>query len=175
LITPFGGKHPRLEKSVFVAPNAQVIGDVELGEDVSVWFGAVIRGDVHYIRIGARTNIQDLTVIHVNEGTHATVVEDDVTVGHRAILHGCHIMKGSLIGMGAIVLDGAKVGPESLVAAGAVVGPGTEIPPRSLARGVPARVTRSLTEAELEHLVYSAKHYVELKNKYLSTSPSTSK
>ncbi len=178
MLTPFGGKHPRLDESVFVAPNAQVIGEVELGEDVSVWFGAVIRGDVHYVRIGARTNIQDLCVIHVNEGTHPTVVEDDVTVGHRAILHGCHVMKGSLIGMGAIVLDDAVVGPESLVAAGAVVGPGTEIPPRSLARGVPARVARSLTEAELERLVYSAKHYVELKNKYLldfsPTSPPTS-
>lgn len=170
MITPFGGKHPRLDASVFVAPNAQVIGDVELGEDASVWFGAVIRGDVHCIRIGARTNIQDLTVIHVNEGTHPTVVEDDVTVGHRAILHGCHVMKGALIGMGAIVLDEAKIGPESLVAAGAVVGPGTEIPPRSLARGVPARVARSLTAAELEHLIHSAKHYVELKNKYLPSS-----
>jgi carbonic anhydrase/acetyltransferase-like protein (isoleucine patch superfamily) len=164
---PFGAKHPRLQSNVFVAENAQVIGDVELGEDSSVWFGAVVRGDVHYIRIGARTNIQDLTVIHVNEGTHPTVVEDDVTVGHRAILHGCHVMRGSLIGMGAVVLEDAKVGPESLIAAGAVVGPGTVIPPRSLARGVPARVARSLTEAELEHLVYSAKHYVELKNSYL--------
>src|SRR3970282_2136349 len=100
----------------------------------SVWFGAVLRGDVHYIRIGARTNIQDLTVVHVSENTHPTVLDEDITVGHRAILHGCHVMRGCLIGMGSVVMDGAKVGPESLVAAGALVGAGAVIPPRSLAR-----------------------------------------
>jgi carbonic anhydrase/acetyltransferase-like protein (isoleucine patch superfamily) len=152
---------------VFVDDSAQLIGDVELGEDASVWFGAVLRGDVHYIRIGARTNIQDLTVIHVSEKTHPTILDEDVTVGHRAILHGCHVLRGSLIGMGSVVMDGAKVGPESLVAAGALVGPGVEIPPRSLARGVPARVVRALTDAELEHLVYSSRHYVDLKKAYL--------
>ena len=167
MIRSFGGKQPRLAEGVFDEESAQVIGEVELGSDSSVWFGAVLRGDVHYIRIGARTNIQDLTVIHVSENTHPTVLEEDVTVGHRAILHGCHVMKGCLIGMGAVVMDGAQVGPESLVAAGALVGPGTVIPPRSLARGVPARVVRSLTEAELEHLVYSMQHYVDLKNAYL--------
>ena len=167
MIRSFGGKRPRLAEGVFVEESAQVIGEVELGSDSSVWFGAVLRGDVHYIRIGARTNIQDLTVIHVSENTHPTVLEEDVTVGHRAILHGCHVMKGCLIGMGAVVMDGAQVGPESLVAAGALVGPGTVIPPRSLARGVPARVVRPLTEAELEHLVSSMQHYVDLKNAYL--------
>jgi len=167
VIRPFGGKHPRLGKGVFVEDSAQVIGDVELGEDANVWFGAVLRGDVHYIRIGARTNIQDLTVIHVSEKTHPTILDEDITVGHRAILHGCHVMRGCLIGMGAVVMDGAKVGPESLVAAGALVGPGLEIPPRSLARGVPARVVRSLTDAELEHLVYSCQHYVDLKKAYV--------
>ena len=167
MIRSFGGKHPRLAEGVFVDDSAQVIGDVELGGDASVWFGAVLRGDVHYIRIGARTNIQDLTVIHVSEKTHPTVLDEDVTVGHRAILHGCHVMRGCLIGMGAVVMDGVKVGPESLVAAGALVGPGVEIPPRSLARGVPARVVRSLTNAELEHLVYSSQHYVDLKKAYL--------
>ena len=166
MIRSVGGKHPRLGKGVFVEDSAQVIGDVELGDDANVWFGAVLRGDVHYIRIGARTNIQDLTVIHVTEKTHPTVLDEDITVGHRAILHGCHVMRGCLIGMGSVVLDGAKVGPESLVAAGAVVGPGVEIPPRSLARGVPARVVRSLTDEELEHLVYSSQHYVDLKKAY---------
>jgi carbonic anhydrase/acetyltransferase-like protein (isoleucine patch superfamily) len=151
---------------VFVDDSAQLIGDVELAEDASVWFGAVLRGDVHYIRIGARTNIQDLTVIHVSEKTHPTVLDDDITVGHRAILHGCHV-RGCLIGMGSVVMDGARVGPESMVAAGALVGPGVEIPPRSLARGVPARVVRTLTDAELEHLVYSSQHYVDLKKAYL--------
>ncbi len=167
MIRPFGGKHPRLAEGVFVEESAQVIGDVELGEDANVWFGAVVRGDVHYIRIGARTNIQDLTVIHVSEKTHPTVLDEDITVGHRAILHGCHVMRGCLIGMGAVVMDGAEVGPDSLVAAGALVGPGVEIPPRSLARGVPARVVRTLTDAELEHLVYSSQHYVDLKKVYL--------
>ncbi len=158
---------PRFDESVFVEHSAQIIGDVEIGEDSSVWFGAVLRGDVHYIRIGSRTNIQDLTVIHVNHGSNPTLVEDEVTVGHRVILHGCHVMKGSLIGMGAVVLDDAKVGPESLVAAGAVVGPGTVIPPRTLARGVPARVARSLTEQELEQLKFSFESYLKLKNVYL--------
>lgn len=167
MIRPFGGKHPRLAEGVFVEDSAQVIGDVELGDDANVWFGAVVRGDDHYIRIGARTNIQDLTVVHVSKKTHPTVLDEDITVGHRAILHGCHVMRGCLIGMGAVVMDGAKVGPESLVAAGALVGPGVEIPPRSLARGVPARVVRSLTDAELEHLVYSSQHYVDLKKAYL--------
>ena len=167
MIRSFEGKRPRLAEGVFVDDSAQVIGDVELGEDASVWPGAVLRGDVHYIRIGARTNIQDLTVIHVSEKTHPTVLDEDITVGHRAVLHGCHVMRGCLIGMGAVVMDGVKVGPQSLVAAGALVGPGVEIPPRSLARGVPARVVRSLTEAELEHLVYSCQHYVDLKKVYL--------
>jgi len=167
LIRSFGGKHPRLAEGVFVDDSAQLIGDVELGEDASVWFGAVLRGDVHYIRIGARTNIQDLTVVHVSEKTHPTILDEDITVGHRAILHGCHVMRGCLIGMGSVVMDGAQVGPQSLVAAGALVGPGVEIPPRSLARGVPARVVRALTDAELEHLVYSSQHYVDLKRAYL--------
>ena len=173
MIRSYGGKHPRLAKGVFVEDSAQLIGDVELGEDASVWFGAVLRGDVHYIRIGARTNIQDLTVIHVSENTHPTVLDEDITVGHRAILHGCHVMRGCLIGMGSVVMDGAKVGPDSLVAAGALVGPGVEIPPRTLARGVPARVVRELTDAELEHLVYSSQHYVDLKKVYLAERNST--
>ena len=113
---------------------------------------------MNYIRIGARTNIQDLTAIHVNEGTSPTIVEDDVTVGHRAILHGCRVRSGSLIGMGAIVLDDAVVEEQAFVAAGAVVTPGTVVAARKLARGVPARVVRDLTEGELDHLRYSAKH-----------------
>lgn len=173
MIRSFGGKHPRIGKGAFVEDSAQLIGDVEIGEDASIWFGAVLRGDVHHIRIGARTNIQDLTVIHVTAGTHPTVLDEDITVGHRAILHGCHVMRGCLIGMGSVVMDGAKVGPQSLVAAGALVSPGVEIPPRSLARGVPARVVRALTDAELEHLVYSSQHYVDLKKIYLDERSGT--
>lgn len=167
MIVPFEGKLPRFDESAFVEASAQLVGDVEIGRDASVWYGSVLRGDVNYIRIGARTNIQDLSVIHVNRGTSPTIVEEDVTVGHRAVLHGCHIMKRSLVGMGAVVMDDVRVGPESLVAAGALVSPGTVIPPRSLARGVPARVVRGLNEKELRDLLRSAESYVELKNIYL--------
>jgi carbonic anhydrase/acetyltransferase-like protein (isoleucine patch superfamily) len=158
---------PRLNETVFVEPSAHVIGDVEIGAESSVWFGSVVRGDVHYIRIGARTNIQDLTVIHVNHGTSPAILEDDITVGHRAILHGCRVMSRSLVGMGAIILDDAEVGPESVVAAGSVVSPGMRVPPRTLVRGVPAKVARDLTEEEIEQIVDSAKRYLDLKNVYL--------
>lgn len=170
MIHPYKGKRPELDPTVFIAESAQVIGDVRLGSDASVWFGTVIRGDVNFISIGARTNVQDLTVIHVNEGTHATVLEEDVTVGHRAILHGCTVFARSLIGMGAVILENVKIGPESIVGAGAVVSPGTVIPPRSLAVGVPAKVVRPLREEEIASLLKSAQHYVELKNTYLEAA-----
>ena len=160
------GETPNIHETAYIANGAHVIGDVVIGADASIWFGSVLRGDVNYIRIGARTNIQDLTAIHVNEGTSPTIVEDDVTVGHRAILHGCRVRSGSLIGMGAIVLDDAVVEEQAFVAAGAVVTPGTVVAARKLARGVPARVVRDLTEGELDHLRYSAKHYYDLKNEY---------
>ncbi|MCB9492634.1 MAG: gamma carbonic anhydrase family protein [Dehalococcoidia bacterium] len=156
----YRGQLPQLADSVFVAPGAVVIGDVTCGEDSSIWYNCVVRGDVMPIRIGARVNIQDLSVVHVTSGTHSTTIEDDVTVGHRAIIHGCVVERGSLIGMGAIVMDGAVVGAGSLVGAGAVVTPGTVIPPRSLAVGSPARVKRELTDAEVEGLLDSATHYV---------------
>jgi len=167
LIHPFHDKRPELGARVFVAENAQVIGDVVLGPDASVWFGSVIRGDVNSIRVGARTNVQDLTVIHVNEGKSVTVLEDDVTIGHRAILHGCLVKARSLIGMGSVILDGAEIGPESVIGAGALVSQGAVIPPRSLALGVPARVVRPLKEEEIKALLESAEHYVALKNAYL--------
>lgn len=173
MICSFDGKLPLLDETVFVETSAHVVGDVELGADSSVWFGSVLRGDIHYIRIGARTNIQDLTVIHVQHGRFPAIVEDEVTVGHRAVLHGCHIGARSLIGMGAVVMDEAKVGPESIVAAGSVVSPGTVVPPRKLALGVPAKVVRSLTEAEVLEILSSAGRYVELKNKYLKERKST--
>jgi carbonic anhydrase/acetyltransferase-like protein (isoleucine patch superfamily) len=166
LILPFQGRHPRWDESVFVEPSAHVVGDVEIGADSSVWFGSLVRGDVNFIRIGARTNVQDLSVIHVTHDTHPTILEDEITVGHRAILHGCRVKNRSLIGMGAIVMDGAQVGPESVVAAGSVVGPGTCIPTRTLARGVPARVVRELTAEEIEEIRRSADRYVDLKNIY---------
>jgi carbonic anhydrase/acetyltransferase-like protein (isoleucine patch superfamily) len=159
-LLPFGGQRPRLAERVFVAPGVIVLGDVEIGEDSSVWYNSVIRGDVMPIRIGARVNVQDLSVIHVTSGRASTTIGDDVTIGHRAIVHGCVVENACLIGMGAIVMDEAVVGTESLVGAGAVVTPGTQIPPRSLVIGSPARVKRSLTDDEVAALYDSALHYV---------------
>ncbi|HEY0386310.1 MAG TPA: gamma carbonic anhydrase family protein, partial [Pyrinomonadaceae bacterium] len=143
-------------------------GDVHIGAHSSVWFNAVVRGDVFHIRIGERTNIQDGTVIHVTNGTHATILEDEVTVGHNATLHGCYVERGSLIGIGAIVMDGVRIGAESLVAAGALVSPGTQIPPRSLVMGAPARVKRPLNEEELAGLEVFWKNYIEYTRAYKS-------
>jgi gamma-carbonic anhydrase len=162
----FDGKQPAIHPTAFLADDVVVIGGVEIGEDSSVWFGSVIRGDVNYIRIGARTNIQDLTVIHVTTNTHPTVLEDEITVGHRVVLHGCHVESRCLIGIGAILLDGVRIGRESLVAAGSLLTPGTVIPPRSLVMGSPARVKRTLTNDELAHLDHSWRSYVELKKRY---------
>jgi len=164
MIKPFLDHTPRVHPTVYIADGAFVIGDVEIGEDSSIWFGSVIRGDVNYIRIGARTNIQDQTIIHVNSGTHPTILEDEITVGHRVTLHGCYVESGSLIGIGSIMLDGVRIGRESLVAAGSLVTPNTQIPPGSMVMGAPARVKRELTDEELEHLRHSWQHYVELKN-----------
>ena len=167
MIRPFLEQKPRIHPTVFVADDAFVIGEVEIGGDASVWFGSVVRGDVNHIRIGARTNIQDHTIIHVNSGTHPTILEDEITVGHRVTLHGCYVESGSLIGIGSILLDGVRIGRESLVAAGSLVTPNTQIPPRSLVMGAPARVKRELTDEEIAHLRDSWKRYVELKDKYL--------
>jgi carbonic anhydrase/acetyltransferase-like protein (isoleucine patch superfamily) len=166
MIKDFGAKTPLLHKSVFLADTAIVIGDVEIGEDASVWFGSVIRGDVNHIRIGARTNIQDMTMIHVSSNTHPTILEDEITVGHRVTLHGCYVEQQCLIGIGSILLDGVRVGAQSLVAAGSLLTPGTQIPPRSVVMGAPAKVKRELTGDELTHLDRSWRNYVELKNKY---------
>ena len=168
LIRPYGGKAPRLHGTAFVAETAVVIGDVELGEDSSVWFGSVLRGDIHSIRIGARTNIQDQSVVHVTGGTHPTCVGDDVTVGHRVTLHGCTIQDRCLIGMGSIVLDGAVIGEDSLVGAGSLVPPGMIVPPRKLALGAPARVKRDLTAAEIASFLASAQSYARRGKDYVA-------
>jgi carbonic anhydrase/acetyltransferase-like protein (isoleucine patch superfamily) len=167
MIRSYDDKQPLIHETAFIADDAVVIGDVVIGEDASVWYGSVVRGDVNYIRIGARTNIQDLTVMHVTSHTHPTVLEDEITVGHRVVLHGCHVESRCLIGIGAILLDGVRVGTNSLVAAGSLLTPGTQIPPRSLVMGSPARVKRELTDDELVTLDRSWQTYVELKNKYL--------
>jgi carbonic anhydrase/acetyltransferase-like protein (isoleucine patch superfamily) len=161
MIRPFRGVHPQISETAFIEESAQIIGDVQIGEQASVWFNAVVRGDVFYIRIGDRTNIQDGTVIHVSKGTHATTLEEEVTVGHNVTLHGCYIERGSLIGIGSIVMDGVRVGAQSLIAAGSLLSPGTEIPPRSLVMGQPARVKRPLTDEEVSGLDIYWKNYLE--------------
>ena len=165
---PFMDKLPVLGDEVFIAPGAHVIGDVELGAKSSVWFGAVIRGDVFYIRIGSNTNVQDNTVIHVTTDRNATIIGDDVTIGHSAILHGCTIHDGALIGMGAMVMDRAVIGRGALVGAGSLVTEGTEIPPGMLALGRPARPVRALKPEEIEHVRWASTHYAELAREYVS-------
>ena len=152
---------PQLARGVWIADTARVIGDVMLGEDVSVWYGCVLRGDTHRIRVGARTNIQDQSVLHVTEGDHPCLVGEEVSVGHRAVVHGCEVGDGALIGIGAVVLDGARVGRDAAVGAGAVVAPGAEIPDRMLALGVPARIVRERSPEEIALQRERTRHYVE--------------
>ena len=166
LIRAWGGKAPRLADDVWVADGAVVVGDVEIGPGSSVWFGAVVRGDVNHIRIGARTNVQDYTVIHVTGGTHPTVIGDDVTLGHRVTLHGCTVKDRCLIGIGALVMDGAVVGEDSMVGAGSLVPPGMVVPPGTLALGSPARVKRELTGEEIEFFRKSAGRYADYAAQY---------
>lgn len=168
LVLPFGIHRPRLGQRVFVAPNATLIGDVFLDDGASVWFGAVLRGDVGGIRIGKRSNIQDLACVHVTEGLSSTVVGDDVTVGHSAILHGCIVGDRCLIGMGSILLDNCEIGAGSVIAAGAVVTARTKIPPRSLVRGTPAKVIREVTEEESRLGIGGAEHYLIVARRFLA-------
>ncbi len=173
-IRPYLDRFPTLGQRVYVDPAATVIGEVALGDDVSIWPGCVVRGDVNFIRIGARSNIQDGTVIHVShDGPHAklggfaTVIGADVTIGHKAIIHACRIEDAVLIGMGAVLLDGAVVRKHGFVGAGALVAPGKEVGEGELWLGNPARKVRVLSDAEIEGLHYSAQHYVRLKDDYL--------
>ena len=175
MILPYRDYQPQVGQGGWVAPNATLIGDAILGEDVSLWFGVVVRGDVHRIRIGARTNIQDLCLLHITQHAgelrddadgHPTIIGSDCTVGHRVILHGCTVGDLCLIGMGAIILDGAEIGRESIVGAGSVVTPGKKFPPRSLIMGTPAKVVREVGEAQVLEMQASWRRYVELKNEY---------
>lgn len=166
MIKPFQNLQPKIHETAYLTDDAIVVGDVEIGAEASVWYGSILRGDVNYIRIGARTNVQDGTIIHVSRETHSTVLEDEVTVGHRATLHGCYIETGCLIGIGAIVLDGVRVGRHSLVAAGSLLTPNTQIPPRSLVMGSPAKVKRELSDEEVKDLEKFWRNYVELSRIY---------
>ena len=177
-IRPFQQIFPTLGARVYVDAAACVIGDVVLGDDVSIWPGTVVRGDVNFIRIGARSNIQDGSVVHVShDGPHAklggfaTVIGADVTIGHKAIVHACRIEDAVLIGMGAIVLDGVVVRKHGFIGAGALVAPGKEVGTGELWLGNPAKKVRMLSDAEIEALYYSAQHYVRLKDQYLAQCP----
>lgn len=161
MIHAIGEATPRLAPGLFIAWNAEVAGDVVLGQDASVWFGTTVRADVAGIRIGDGSNLQDGVVVHVNTN-QPCVVGRDVTVGHRAILHGCTVGDGSLIGMGAILLNGSEVGPGSIVAAGSLVPQGKRFPARSLLMGSPARLVRQVSDAEAEHNLENAREYVRL-------------
>ena len=165
---------PKIGKDTFIAPTSDIIGRCEIGNDCSIWFGVVIRGDVHYIKIGDRSNVQDLSMIHVSHykkedmsNGFPTVIGSDVTIGHRVMLHGCKIEDACIIGMSTTILDGAEIGKESIVAAGSVVTQNKKFPPQSLIIGTPAKVLRKLSDKEIESIYESAKNYVKYKNEYL--------
>jgi carbonic anhydrase/acetyltransferase-like protein (isoleucine patch superfamily) len=160
MLRPFRSIYPTVHQSAYVDQSAQVIGDVHIGAESSVWMNVVVRGDVHSIRIGARTNIQDGTIVHVMRETHPTVIGDDVTIGHGAVVHGCTIEDRCLIGMGAVVLNGCRVGTGSIVAAGSVLPEGMVVPPGSMVMGVPAKVRRPLTTEEDTSIKWYADNYV---------------
>jgi carbonic anhydrase/acetyltransferase-like protein (isoleucine patch superfamily) len=163
---------PRIHERAWIAPGAVVVGDVVIGEDSSIWYGAVVRGDVERIRIGVRSNIQDQSTIHVTQDRHPAVIGDEVTVGHRAVVHGCTVEDRALIGIGAIVLDGAEVGEGALVGAGAVVTPGSVIPARTLALGTPARPVRQLEDEERRTQRERTLTYVETARSHAQADPS---
>jgi len=175
MILPFQKWTPKLGKNAWVAEGASVIGRTIMGEDSAVWFGCVVRGDVHHIRIGDRSNIQDLSMIHVTHHKkpdesdgNPTIIGNDVTVGHRVMLHGCTIEDACLIGMSATILDGAVIGKESIVGASSLVTKNKKFPPRSLIMGSPAKVIRELNDAEVAELYASAERYVKFKNQYIN-------
>ena len=166
MLRPHRGRFPAIHATAYVDPSAQVIGDVAIEEQSSVWMNVVIRGDVNSIRIGRRTNVQDGTVVHVMHDTHPTRIGDDVTIGHGAVVHGCTIGDRVLIGMGAIVLNGAEVGADSIVAAGSLVTEGAVVPPGSLVMGSPAKVRRLLDAGEVASILEYAANYVRYKEDY---------
>jgi carbonic anhydrase/acetyltransferase-like protein (isoleucine patch superfamily) len=166
LIRSYKGRTPQIAATAYIDPQAVVIGDVSIGEHSSVWPGTVLRGDVHFIRIGARTNIQDGSVLHVMRDEHPLLLGDSVTIGHGCVLHGCTIESRCLIGMGSIILNGAKIGTGSIIAAGTLVPEGTVVPPGSLFMGHPGKFRRALTQQDQESIDGYAARYVEYKETY---------
>jgi carbonic anhydrase/acetyltransferase-like protein (isoleucine patch superfamily) len=167
VLRPYRGTSPRVHPSAFVDASAQVIGDVEIGEESSVWMCAVIRGDVHWIKVGKRTSIQDGTIVHAMTEAHPTSIGDNVTIGHAAVIHGCTVEDECLVGMGAILLNGSHVGAGSIVAAGALLVEGQKVPPRSLVMGSPGKVKRLLTQAEVADIQKYADRYVGYRLDYM--------
>jgi carbonic anhydrase/acetyltransferase-like protein (isoleucine patch superfamily) len=167
VLRSYRGQLPRVHPTAFIDASAQVIGDVEIGEESSVWMCAVVRGDVHWIRVGRRTSIQDGAVVHAMTGTHPTSIGDNVTIGHAAVIHGCTIENSCLIGMGAILLNGAHVGAGSIVAAGTLLTENMKVPPKSLAMGSPGKVKRLLTQAEAADIQVYADRYVGYRLDYM--------
>jgi carbonic anhydrase/acetyltransferase-like protein (isoleucine patch superfamily) len=178
MIKPYNGVFPKIHPTSFIADSAEVIGNITIGEESSIWFQTVVRGDVNFIRIGDRTNIQDNCVLHVMHGTWPLVIGDDVTAGHRVVLHGCTVKNRVLIGIGSIVLDGAVVEENSIIAAGSLITPGFKVPSGTIVMGVPATVKRELKPEEVEHIKQSAANYVEYsktyKEEFRSQSPTNS-
>jgi len=169
MLRPFRGQMPRVHPTAYIDQSAQVIGDVEIGAESSVWPAVVIRGDVNRIRIGNRSNVQDGTIVHVMKDTHATIVGDNVTIGHGAVIHGCTIENVCLIGMGAILLNGVRVGACSIVAAGTLLVEGASVPPRSLVMGSPGKVKRALNDEEVAEIQQYADRYVSYRLDYQTT------
>ena len=167
MLRSYKGQLPRVHATAFIDQSAQVIGDVEIGEQSSVWMNVVLRGDVHWIRMGRRSNVQDGTIVHVMNGTHPTTIGDDVTIGHAAVVHGCTLHDRVLVGMGAIILNGAEVGEDSIVAAGTLLPEGTKVPPRSLVMGSPGKVRRTLTDEDVASILEFASRYVDYRMDYL--------
>lgn len=166
MILRFKEKYPKIDPSVFIAENALVIGDVEIGPESNIWFHSVIRGDLNSIRIGSRVNIQDGCILHVDENFYPLIIEDEAILGHRVVAHGCTIRRGSLIGIGAILLNGVEIGEYSIIGAGSVVTPQTKVPPRTLALGAPAKPIRSLNDKDLEMIQDTLENYRYLKKCY---------
>ncbi|OPY68282.1 MAG: dTDP-3-amino-3,6-dideoxy-alpha-D-galactopyranose 3-N-acetyltransferase [Syntrophorhabdaceae bacterium PtaU1.Bin034] len=171
MIVEINGKRPRIDPKSFIVDSAMVIGDVVVEAGANIWFHSIVRGDTNYIHIGANCNVQDACVLHVVKNRYPLILEDNVVLGHRVVVHGCRIKKGSLIGIGATVLDGAVVGEESIIGSGSVVTPGSVIPPRSLALGTPARVVRSLREEDILMIRGMNNEYLELKEAYRQALP----
>jgi carbonic anhydrase/acetyltransferase-like protein (isoleucine patch superfamily) len=168
MLRPFKSVMPDVDASAYVDESAQIIGDVVIGAESSIWMNVVVRGDVHHIRIGRRTNVQDLTMVHVMRGTHPTHIGDEVTIGHSAVIHGCTIEDRCLIGMGAILLNGCTIGADSIVAAGTLVPEGMRVPPGSLLMGAPARTKRALDDNERRSILDYADRYVQYRLDYMS-------